>query len=242
MNHEPFGFGNQNHLTKKGKTHHGAQPHAGALYVRLSKHAYSSKESSMRTSVKVTGGLALLTIGYVVGASQILSPAVLLAQGKGKSKAAADAQSAEQLSDETKTKIKAAADALKAAMEALVAENRYESAIKSVNAFAVLSGGGNSLGDLKAGAGGVDPETFAALDAGLATDQVVVDLGRDAEGRMTYKNRVVRMYPVSVIRGAYARRAEITGEDLLPTATEEPSKSKPKKTEPTEDESTEGEK
>jgi hypothetical protein len=193
----------------------------------------------MRTSVKITGGLALLTMGYVVGASQILSPGVLLAQGKSKTKAAADAQAAAQpLSDETKTKIKAAADALKAAMEALQSEGRYDSAIKGVNAFAVLSGGGNSLEDLKRGVGGVDPETFAALYANLATDQVVVDLGRDAEGRMTYKNRVVRMYPVSVIRAAYARRADITGEDLLP-ATEEPSKSKPKKTEPTEDESAE---
>jgi hypothetical protein len=197
----------------------------------------------MRISLKITGGLVLLTIGYVLGASQILSPGTLLAQGKSKSKAAADAQAAAQpLSEETKTKIKAAADALKAAMEALVAENRYDSAIKGVNAFAVLSGGGNSIDDLKAGVRGVDPETFAALYAGLATDQVVVDLGRDAEGRMTYKNRVVRMYPVSVIRGAYARRADITGEDLLPAAVEEPSKSKPKKTEPTEDESTEEEK
>jgi hypothetical protein len=195
----------------------------------------------MRTSVKITGGLALLTIGYALGASQILSPGVLLAQGKGKTKGA-DAQTAQPLSDETKTKIKAAADALKAAMEALQAEGRYDSAIKSVNTFAVLSGGGNSVEDLKRGVGGVDPETFAALYAGLATDQIIVDLGRDAEGRMTYKNRVVRMYPVSVIRRAYASRADITGEDLLPAAVEEPSKSKPKKTEPTEEESTEEEK
>jgi len=195
----------------------------------------------MRTSVKITGGLALLTIGYILGASQILSPSVLLAQGKGKTKAAADAQAAQPLSDETKTKVKAAADALKAAMEALQSENHYNSAIKSVNAFAVLSGGGDSLEDLKR-VGGVDPETFAALYAGLATDQVVVDLGRDAEGRMTYKGRVVRMYPVSVIRAAYARRAEITGEDLLPVTVDESPKSKSKKTEPTEDDSTEEEK
>jgi len=127
-------------------------------------------------------------------------------------------------------------------MEALQSENRYNSATKNVNAFAVLSGGGDSLEDLKRGVGGVDPETFAALYAGLATDQVVVDLGRDAEGRMTYKGRVVRMYPVSVIRAAYARRADITGEDLLPVAVDEPSKPKSKKTEPTEDESTEEDK
>jgi hypothetical protein len=195
----------------------------------------------MRTSFKLLGGLVILSLGYVLGACQILSPETLLAQGKAKPKGGVDAATIQPLSDETKTKIKAAADALKVAMEALQADNRYDSAIKSVNAFAVLSGGGNSFADLQS-AGGVDPETFAALYAGLATDQVVVDLGRDAEGRLTYKKRVVRMYPVSAIRGAYARRAEITGEDLLPTAVDDSSASKPKKKEPSEDESTEEEK
>ncbi|MGE5195695.1 MAG: hypothetical protein ACM3U2_24650 [Deltaproteobacteria bacterium] len=193
----------------------------------------------MRTSAKITGGLALLTIGYALGASHILSPEMLLAQGKSKSTAGGDAQAAQPLSDETKTKIKAAADALKAAMEALQAEGKYEaSAIKSVNSFAVLSGGGNSLSDLTS-SGNVDPETFAALYAGLATDQVVVDLGRDAEGKLTYKNRVIRMHPVSLIRGAYARRADITGEDLLPVAVDDSTKAKAKKSEPKEEESTE---
>jgi hypothetical protein len=193
------------------------------------------------TSVKITGGLVLLAVGYCLGASQLLSPGMLLAQGKGKSKAA-DAQAIQPLTDETKTKIKTAAEALKAAMEALTAEGRYdESAIKGVNSFTVLTGGGNSLADLKAG-NGVDPETFAALYAGLATDQVVVDLAKDAEGRLTYKNRVIRMYPISAIRGAYARRAEITGEELLPTALDDSTKAKPKKAEPTEDESTEEDK
>jgi len=195
----------------------------------------------MRTSAKISGGLAILSIGYVLGASQILSPDMLLAQGKVKAKGGVDAAAIQPLSDETKTKIKAAADALRAAMDALQADGRYESAIKSVNAFAVLSGGGNSLADLQTG-GGVDPETFAALYAGLASDQVVADLGRDAEGKLTYKKRVVRMYPISAIRGAYARRADITGEDLLPAAIDDTSKSKPKKTEPTEEESTEEEK
>ena len=196
----------------------------------------------MRTLAKISGGLAILSIGYVLGASQILSPEMLLAQGKVRSKGGVDAAAAVQpLSDETKTKIKAAADALKVAMEALQADGRYDSAIKSVNAFAVLSGGGNSFADLQTG-GGVDPETFAALYAGLASDQVVVDLGRDSEGKLTYKKRVVRMYPVSSIRGAYALRAEITGEDLLPSTVDDSSTSKPKKKEPTEDESTEEEK
>src|SRR4029079_17587687 len=102
------------------------------------------------------------------------------------------------------------------AMEDLGTEGRYkDSATKGVNAFTVLTGGGGSLDDLQT-TNGVDPETFAALYAGLASDQVSVDLGRDPDGKLTYKNRVVRMYPISQIRAAYARRADITGEELIP--------------------------
>lgn len=187
----------------------------------------------MRTSITITGGLIVLTIGYALGASHVLSPSLVLAQAGGdkkygKSKSGSDAAAAAAaVSDEAKSKIKAAADALKAAMEALQAENRYDSAIKGVNTFAVLTGGGNSMADLTSPSG-VDPETFAALYAGLAADSVVGDLARDAEGRLTYKGRVVRIYPISRLRAAYASRAEITGEELLP-APEDSTNTKPKK-------------
>ena len=56
----------------------------------------------------------------------------------------------------------------------------------------------------------------------------------------------MRLYRIigntSAIRGAYARRADITGEDLIPAAIDDSSKSKPKKTEPKEEDSTEEEK
>jgi hypothetical protein len=194
----------------------------------------------MRKSATIAGCFALLAIGYAIGASQVLSPGLLLAQGgKGKSRPGADAPP--PLSEETKTKIKAAADALRTAMEALITEGRYNSAIKGTNAFAVLTGSDNSLKDLQS-RGGVDPETFAALYAGLASDSVIVDLGRDPEGRLTYKNRVVQMYPISVIRAAYARRADITGEDLLPTLVDDSAKSKPAKKTDEPDETTDEEK
>jgi hypothetical protein len=191
----------------------------------------------MRTSVTITSGVALLMFGYFLGASQVFSPASLLAQGaKAKPKAAGDAPEL-TLNDETKAKIKAAADALKVAMEALETEGKYkDSAIKGVNAFTVLTGGGDSYADLKS-AGGVDPETFAALYAGLATDKVIVDLGRDAENKLTYKGRVVRMYPISAIRAAYARRADITGEELIPSSLDDAKK--PVKKTDTEEETTE---
>src|SRR5258708_5032351 len=91
-----------------------------------------------------------------------------------------------------------------------------------------MTGGGNWVAALKS-VGGVDPETFAALYAGLASDTVIVDLGRDPDGKLTYKGRVVRMYPVSAIRAAYARRSDITGEDLLPMTAETGKSKTPKK-------------
>jgi len=47
------------------------------------------------------------------------------------------------------------------------------------------------------------------------------------------------MLPVSAIRGAYARRSEITGEDLLPAIDDGSKKPAKKKTEPAEEAETE---
>lgn len=179
----------------------------------------------MRTSVTIFGSVALLAVGYVAGASQLLSPALLVAQTND-AKAGAAAKTGVEISEESKIKIKAAADALRLAMDSLIDEGKYVSATKGMNTFAILSGGSHAVRDLEANAV-VDPETFAALHANLATDNVAVELGRDADGRLTYKNKVVRMYPISVLRGRYAVRADITGEELLPTALDNAGKSKP---------------
>lgn len=177
----------------------------------------------MRISVTLFGGAALFAVGYVLGTTQLLSPAPLLAQaGAGAS------GSGVELQEETKTKIKTAADALKAASDALVDEGKYMPATKGVNTFAVLTGGVNAVNDLATSAV-VDPETFAGLYADLATDSVAADLGHDDEGRLTYKNKVIRMYPLSRLRALYGIRAELTGEELFPTAPAETEKGKPAK-------------
>jgi hypothetical protein len=168
----------------------------------------------MRKSVSFVGGFCLLAVGYVLGASQILSPVALFAQAD-RPENAAGAPDQPNISEETRAKIKTAADALKAAMDALTEEQQYSSATQGMNAFAILSGGNNSLKDLKAGAV-VDPETFAALYSGLAVDSVAADLGRDPDGRLTYKGTLIRMYPLVQLKSVYARRAVITGEDITP--------------------------
>jgi hypothetical protein len=43
------------------------------------------------------------------------------------------------------------------------------------------------------------------------------------------------MYPISAIRAAYLRRAEVTGEDLLPTVVDEAARAKAKKAADTEE-------
>jgi hypothetical protein len=171
----------------------------------------------MRTSFTVLWGVGLVALGYVLGASQIFSAAALFAQPGG-AKPPGQAAGVE-VSDEVKNRIKAAADSLKAAADALVDEGKYTSAIKGVNAFAVLTGGGNALRDLENNAV-VDPETFAALYANLATDNVAAELSRDGEGRLLYKGKVIRIYPLSRLKALYGVRGEITGEELLPASGE----------------------
>ena len=154
-------------------------------------------------------GSGLVLIGYVLGSFQLFSPADLLAQGSSRGKKI-------DLSDETQSRIRAAADALRTAADALTNEQKYTPAIKGLNAHSILSGGRNAVDDLENGAI-VDPETFAGLYADLATDEVAVHLGRDAQDRLTYKGKLIRIYPVQFLQQVFAQRAELTGEELSPS-------------------------
>lgn len=114
-------------------------------------------------------------------------------------------------SEETTKKIQLVNDALKAATESLKNESLYTAATKPINVLGVLSGGLNAVDDLESGRG-VDPETFAALYADEATDDVKLHLGKDEDGRLTYKNKVIRIYPISRLKKLQAQRKVVTGE------------------------------
>jgi hypothetical protein len=163
----------------------------------------------LRSIPKVACLLAVFASGYFAGqfAPHLATPAV------GQEETPASSEGGTALSEETKMKIKAAADAMNAAVEALKLDQAYTSATKGINTFGVLVGGFDSVKDLEDGRG-VDPETFAALYAGLAADEIAEKVGRDPEGRVTYNGRLLRMYPVSRIRALYSARAAITGEDI----------------------------
>lgn len=154
----------------------------------------------MSNSLRVTGALSLIALGFVLGRADLSAWNRVHAQ---------DEQTGP--SEETTKKIQLANDALKAATESLKNETRYISATKSINVFGVLTGGLDAVDDLESGRG-VDPETFAALYADDATEDVKQHLGKDEDGRLTYKNKVVRIYPISRLKKAYAQRMVVTGE------------------------------
>jgi hypothetical protein len=66
------------------------------------------------------------------------------------------------------------------------------------------------VADLESGRG-VDPETFAALYADLAAGNLRADIERDSQGRLTYKNKVIRMYPIATLKQRFALRRQLAG-------------------------------
>lgn len=149
------------------------------------------------------GALAtgLVAVGYVLGASGLFAPVPLAAQPK---------PAVEGISEESASKIKAANEAMQAAVVALQADQKYVPATTGFNSFAILSGGVNAVEDLENNRG-VDPETFAGLYAGLADDTIKSKLNTDAEGRITYDGKVVRLYPISRLKKLYADRDLLAG-------------------------------
>ena len=141
----------------------------------------------------------LIGLGYVLGTSQS-SNSVVRAQGD-----AAPSQEA----------VKAITDVYTAVQNAktvLSGEGKYNLATKTLNLSALGSGGIDAVADLDAGRG-VDPETFAALYADQATDEIAADLGKDEQGRLTYKGKVIRMYSVSKLKQMFQDRVRYSGED-----------------------------
>jgi hypothetical protein len=165
----------------------------------------------MKMYNRMAFGAGLLALGYFLGSLSLFS-AVRAQDG--------DAGP----SEDSAKKIVAANDALKAAIDQLKLESRYEVATKGINSYAVMVGGVNAKEDLESGRG-VDPETFAALyaaaydikklnikDESLADWVNVSLLDYDVDGRLTYQNKVVRIYPVSRLKKLNTQRRVLIGE------------------------------
>lgn len=151
----------------------------------------------MRPICKTASILALVSLGYVLGTAGVFAPRFLGAQAP-----AEGGPSAESL-----TKLKEAFAAIKGAAETLEQENLYVPATTTLNVFSVMAGGLNAVQDLEDGRG-VDPETFAALYAGEAKPEVKEHLDFDEQGRLTYKGKVVRIYPKQRMKKIFQERTK----------------------------------
>jgi hypothetical protein len=149
--------------------------------------------------------ICLLGIGYLLGALQ-----------SGPSPLRAD-PTAEPIQGTLRDKLRSAEQALAEAMQMLQDEKRYVPAIQGLNAFATTVGGVDAIADLESGQG-VDPETFAGLYAGQAVPEVAEHLAHDAQGRVTYKSRVVRLYNPTRLKQLFAARVEFAPAGAGPSA------------------------
>lgn len=158
----------------------------------------------MSPFLKSVSVLGLLSLGYVLGATGTLSPTPLGAQA-----AAEGGPSAESLA-----KLKEVFAAIKNAAETLEQENLYVPATSTLNVFSVTAGGLNSVQDLEDGRG-VDPETFAALYAGEAKPEIKENLDYDDQGRLTFKGKVVRIYPKKRMKEIFQERTKYSAGGAL---------------------------
>jgi hypothetical protein len=150
----------------------------------------------MRGVARSLSCLGLLFAGYILGSLQFGRPSVLRAEPRS-----------EPLPNAIRDRLRETDRALSETMQLLQDEKRYVPAIQGLNAFATSSGGVDAVADLESGQG-VDPETFAGLYAGQALAELSEHLGRDAEGHVTYKNKIVRIYSPTRLRQLFAARAE----------------------------------
>ena len=69
-------------------------------------------------------------------------------------------------------------------------------------------GGVNAEQDLEEGRG-VDPETFAALYADMATPKIAEHLDYDEQGRLRYKKNVIRIYSKERLRTLFNQKDQL---------------------------------
>ena len=147
-------------------------------------------------------GLAGFALGVWCAAPLAVAPA------QAPPKASESKGPAADVSEANAERIMLATEALNTAQAALTQEGHYVAAIRGLNPYATLSGGVDAVTDLEEGRG-VDPATFAGLHVGLAVDEVLPHLDTDAAGRLTYKGKLIRMYPPERMKKMNARQAAI---------------------------------
>lgn len=165
----------------------------------------------MNSSMRILVACCLVAVGYFLGSSNVFK--------------AAHGQTEESLpSEDALKKVRDAYAAMKSAREQLKSESRYESVTKELNPYAVLVGGLNVKEDLESGHG-IDPDSFAALNVAIfdikknnVKDETLADwvdvnlFSYDSNGRLMYRNKVVRVYSISRLRRLNSQRLVVLDE------------------------------
>lgn len=141
--------------------------------------------------------------GYFCGRSNGLAPEQIQAQTD-------ESSIRSQLSEQSNEKLRDVFDALNGATASLQGEGRQKSAIQGFNAFSVTVGGIDAVQDLEEGRG-VDPETFAGLYAGAASDEVAPHITVNDDGQVLYKDKIVRMYSTGRLKRLFSERLKMSG-------------------------------
>jgi hypothetical protein len=154
--------------------------------------------SVMMRTRKLMGVAVLLALGYVAGA--LTQPATLSAVSQ-------DGSSSDVGQDVLKA-YHAVSKSVKELNSLLSAGGQSSTVTSGVNFFSSSVGGVNAEQDLEEGRG-VDPETFAALYADLATPQIAEHIDYDELGRLRYKKNVVRIYSRGRLKALFSRRDQL---------------------------------
>lgn len=153
----------------------------------------------MSKSSVVFGGAILFLSGVVTGTFFLQAPHLVHAQ---------EEPSATQYSKDLLDSYKRAYKAVRELNNLYVAGGESTSVFGGVNYFAASVGGVNAERDLEEGRG-VDPETFAALYAELASPKVAQHLDYDEQGRMRYKKNVIRIYSRDRLKLLFQQRDQL---------------------------------
>jgi len=148
---------------------------------------------------KLMGAAVLLAAGYVAGAMS--QPAMLSAVSQ-------EGGNNNDVGQDVLKAYHAVSKSVKELNSLLSAGGQSTAVASGVNYFGASVGGVNAEQDLEEGRG-VDPETFAALYADLATPRIAEHLDYDELGRLRYKKNVVRIYSRERLKTLFSKRDQL---------------------------------
>jgi hypothetical protein len=153
----------------------------------------------MKQFQRMMAGLLLAGVGFVAGQLTADHSTLLSASQDESSKYGLDVLQAYRLLNKAGRELSSL----------LTAGGNLTTVTTASNYFGISVGGVNAEQDLEEGRG-VDPETFAALYADLATPKIAEHLDYDEQGRLRYKKTVIRLYSRERLRALFNERDELT--------------------------------